>query len=491
MRVERANGPIIVGSGVAGLATAIACFPAPCLVVTGGAVGELTSTRLAQGGLAAAVGSDDSTELHLRDTLAAGAGLCDEDAVRAIIEAGPAAVDWLERVGVRFDTMPDGQLSRGLEGAHSRRRVLHIGGDASGSGLLAVLARVARDLPTVEIREQTRVLRVLTCDGAVTGVLVERDGDRHVLAGSRVVLATGGVGGLFAHTTNPLGSRGQGLALAARAGASLQDLEMVQFHPTALDVGLDPMPLVSEAVRGEGAVLVNDRGETFVDSLAARDVVSRAAWAELTAGRRVLLDARHLRDFAAHFPQIDGLCRAAGLDPRREPLPVRPAAHYHMGGIAAGLDGATDVIGLHAVGECSSTGLHGANRLASNSLLEAVVCARWTAGSVADPAPVEPRTALAAALAARPRFGNSVPLVLRERVEGAVGISRQAATLQRLRDQLVRSLDHDDALVAHLMAHAALARPESRGGQHRTDHPQTLPIARHTSVRLSELEPVS
>lgn len=485
MHVETLGAPVIVGTGLAGLSAAVQLFPSPCLVLGAGAVGEQTSTRLAQGGLAAAVGPDDSTELHLADTLAAGAGLCDEPAARSIVEEGPRTVEWLQRLGVRFDNDVRGRLDLGLEGAHRRRRVLHVDGDGSGAGLLQAMVQAARTMPSIELRPHTRVLRVLADHDGAQGLLVERHGQRQVLATRAVVLATGGLGGLFAHTTNPLGSQGQGLALAARAGAQLRDVEMAQFHPTALDVGIDPMPLVSEAVRGEGAVLVDEAGCQFVESLAPRDVVSRAVWQQLQQGRRVLLDARLVPNFAGHFAQVHGLCRQAGIDPARDLIPVRPAAHYHMGGIETGLDGSTSVPGLYAVGECASTGLHGANRLASNSLLEAVVMGRRVAGAVGQAAVDAPLGdgPLAARLATvAPMVDGPAPAPVRQLCESYAGILRSADGLHRLCRELEGFLDHDDALVAHLVATAALQRRESRGAHQRTDHPATADVAEHTRV---------
>lgn len=505
------DGPLIVGSGLAGLTLALALAPTPCTVATDGDLGDDTSTALAQGGIAAAVGPDDSPARHATDTHAAGAGLCRADAVDAVTGAGPDVVDRLLSLGTRFDTAPDGSPALGLEGAHSQRRILHADGDSSGAELLRVTRDAVRAAPSVRVLTGTRVVRVLTAErtGHVVGALAHRHGRPVVLATDRVVLATGGIGGLYAHTTNPLTSRGQGLALAARAGATLRDVEMVQLHPTALDVGLDPMPLVSEAVRGEGATLVDDTGHLVADPLAARDVVARAVWAVITAGGHVHLDARVVPGFADRFPRITAACRAAGLDPARDPLPVRPAAHYHMGGIRTDLAGRTDVPGLYATGECASTGLHGANRLASNSLLEAAALAPAIAHALRTDTPVggdatgatgaadatdsagaaaahraAARAAVLAARRERPAAGPA-PVDVRGLVDRHAGVVRDATGLRALAAELAPHAAHDDALVGLLLADAALARAESRGGHHRSDHPGTAATARHTLTRLT------
>ncbi|MFH5824765.1 L-aspartate oxidase [Georgenia sp. AZ-5] len=476
--------PVIVGGGLAGLLTAVHLAPLPCVVLTTGGLAEHTSSVLAQGGIAAALDPGDSPLLHALDTLHAGAGLSDPSTAERITAAAPAAVEHLTALGARFDRRPDGVLALGLEAAHSRHRVAHAGGDATGHEVLRAAIAAVRAMPSITVLERTRALRLITDDdGRVAGVVVAADGVPDVIRTDRVVLATGGAGGLFRHTTNPTGSRGQGLSLAARAGAELRDLEMVQFHPTALDVGLDPMPLVSEAVRGEGARLVDAAGDRLLgDDLAPRDVVSRAVFVEIRRGGRVFLDAREVlgAGFAAHFPTVAAACRAAGIDPTRDPVPVRPAAHYLMGGVSVDGRGRTTVPGLWAVGEVASTGLHGANRLASNSLLEAAVCARWVA---ADLAGQEGRR--------RPRPGGpshlprwaAVPAggaeELRTLMSETVGVLRDGAALTRAVDRLAATVARtgpdatDDAtLVALLLATSALRREESRGAHTRTDFPE-------------------
>ncbi len=336
------------------------------------------------------MGEDDDPALHAADTLAAGDGLSDPAVAARIAAAAPAAIAELQRYGVAFDRDAQGRFALGLEAAHGRRRIVHVTGDGTGAAIMRALVAAVAATPSITVVEGLEARRLLVDDRGVSGVLAAGPWSACLLATRRVVLATGGLGGLYAHTTNPLGAIGQGVALAARAGAALCDMEFVQFHPTALAVGLDPMPLVSEAVRGEGAVLVDETGERFMAGqgraeLEPRDVVSRAVAAHIAAGHRVFLDAREAlgADFAAHFPGIAARCRAAGIDPAIQPIPVRPAAHYHMGGIAVDGEGRSTVEGLWACGEAAATGLHGANRLASNSLLEAVVTAGFVADSIA------------------------------------------------------------------------------------------------------------
>src|SRR3954471_20262604 len=388
---EDTDRVLIVGGGIAGLATALHLAPMPVVLLAAAPLGTGASTPWAQGGIAAALGLDDQPESHARDTCEAGAGLSDPAVARRVAEAAPGCIEWLLRKGVPFDRAPDGALALGLEAAHSCQRIVHAHGDGTGRAVLDALIRAVRATPSVTVLENVRVLDLAVESGAVVGVICSKLGREDegtiLLAGRAVVLATGGLGGLYARTTNPLGAVGSGLALAARAGAVLRDLEFVQFHPTAIAVGTDPMPLATEALRGAGAVLVDQHGERFLADvpgreLAPRDVVARAIFAVLARpGGRVFLDARGALGarFPERFPGVAALCRSAGIDPAREPIPVCPAAHYHMGGIRVDEHGRTSVTGLWACGEVAATGLHGANRLASNSLVEALAFARWTA----------------------------------------------------------------------------------------------------------------
>jgi L-aspartate oxidase len=470
--------PVIIGAGLAGLMAALH-MQAPCVVLSRAPLGEQAASAWAQGGLAAAIGADDTPALHLADTLAAGDGLCDTAVARTIIEAGPALVDELARLGARFDRKQDGSLGLGLEAGHGRRRIVHAQGDASGREILRAVIEAARAAPQIDIREGCTATRLLLRDGAVAGVLVTgADGAPFVIPATRVVIATGGLGGLYLHSTNPAGATGQGLVLAARAGAALADLEFVQFHPTALDVGLDPMPLVSEAVRGEGATLIDEHGVRFMAGqgraeLEPRDIVSRAVWQHMQAGHRVFLDARAAlgASFASRFPGIAGSCKAARLDPAAMPIPIRPAAHYHMGGIAVDARGRSTVAGLWACGEAASTGLHGANRLASNSLLEAAVTGQAVGRDIAGTEAGQPRPLSHLVHPAAPAAAP-VRAVLSEHagvLRDAAGLSTAAALLREMAGD--RGQATGPVMLGLMMVTAMLRRQESRGGHARTDFP--------------------
>jgi len=487
--VDSNDRPVVVGAGLAGLMTALHLAPEPVVVLARTPLGSGIASAFAQGGIAAALGDDDDPFLHAADTVAAGDGLADPDVVERITAAAPAAIEELVRRGVVFDRGADGRFLLGLEAAHCRRRIVHAGGDRTGGEIMRALVEAVRRTPSITVLEGVEARRLLVVEGRIAGVLAAGASGPLTLAASRVVIATGGIGGLYRHTTNPLGALGQGVALAARAGALLADMEFVQFHPTALDVGLDPMPLVSEAVRGEGAVLVDETGARFTDELQPRDQVSRAVWRHQAEGHRVFLDARSALGgrFAERFPAIAARCRAAGVDPAREPIPVRPAAHYHMGGIAVDAAGRSSVAGLWACGEAAATGLHGANRLASNSLLEAAACARWVAGSVAGaperrlPLPSLPALPPAAAAGAVRQIMSAGLGVLRDRA----GLSKAIAALRPL--AFAGGAAADAAAVGLVIAVAALAREESRGGHWRSDFPfRASGAARRSKLRLSD-----
>jgi L-aspartate oxidase len=482
---------VVVGAGLGGLATAIELAPRQVLLVSRARLGEDVASAWAQGGLAAAVGADDSPADHAADTHAAGDGLCDPAIVRLVTEAAPGCVERLARLGVAFDAAADGRPLLGREGGHHRRRILHVR-DATGAAITRALVAELRRTPSVTVLEGVEAEDLLLKDGAVAGLAARRGAERLRISASAVVLATGGLGGLYVRTSNPLGARGDGLAMAARAGARFADLEFVQFHPTALDLGADPMPLATEALRGEGAFLVNSLGERFMQGLhpladlAPRDVVARAIFRERAAGRQVFLDARAAlgAGFAERFPTVYAACRAAGVDPATEPMPVAPAAHYHMGGIAVDEDARSSVPGLWAVGEAAATGLHGANRLASNSLLEALVFGERAARDIAA-APARPAGA-AAPLAAERRAPAWDPRALdglRRTMDADVGVERDAAGLVRAvsafaplaAGQGAAPALRNAATAALLVATAALGREESRGGHFRKDFPAHAP----------------
>jgi L-aspartate oxidase len=486
---------LVIGGGVAGLAAAIRLAPLPVTVIAGAKLATGAATAWAQGGIAAAMGDDDRPELHAADTLKAGAGIGDADIARHVTAAAPGIIDWLKRLGASFDRDAAGKIALGLEAAHSRRRIVHARGDGTGRAVLEALIRAARALPTIELIEDGRANDlVLDRDGHIAGVIATRNGQRHFIPAHALILATGGIGGLYRHTTNPLGAVGGGLAIAARAGAVLRDMEFVQFHPTAIALGRDPMPLATEAIRGEGAALVNGKGERFMAEvpgaeLAPRDVVARAIWRELQRGEKVFLDGSSAMGarFPMRFPSVTALCRDLGLDPATTPIPVRPAAHYHMGGIKVDERGRSSLSGLWACGEVAATGFHGANRLASNSLLEALAFADWIA------ADIEGRTG---ASAPRPvELPPSTPLTwpdparltaIRTLMEDGVGVARDEERLTATLGDFAGAAnsegpERDLAVVGLTIAASALSRRESRGGHFREDYPQARPERAHSS----------
>lgn len=497
MRRLRHDGVVVVGAGLAGLTAALAAAPAKVLVLTGAPLNQGCSSAWAQGGLAAALAADDAPELHAADTVAAGAGLVDEAMAQLLAAEGPAAVHALAAVGAPFDRTGDGGFAQSLEAAHSRARVARVKGDQAGREIMNAVTVAAMAARHVEIRAGARLRGLLQdADNRVRGVIAEIAGELVEITARAVVLATGGVGGLYAETTTPAELVGDGLGLAAMAGALIGDPEFVQFHPTAIDIGRDPAPLATEALRGEGAVLVNAAGERFMGryhekaELAPRDVVARAIHAERAAGRGAFLDARAAvgAHFPDEFPGVFAACLGGGVDPRVQPIPVAPACHYHMGGIVTDADGHTTLPGLFAAGECASTGVHGANRLASNSLLEAAVFgarAGRAAGAEVDPATAPRRAPVAPVLPAEALQR------LRKLMSAHAGVVRDAAGLTSLL-LAIEALEHNHgrsaALVAaRLVAACALARTESRGGHFRADaSAQAAP--RRTLVTLAEVD---
>lgn len=490
-RIEH-DGPLIVGGGLAGLSAALEAGPRKTLVVTPAPLLQACSSAWAQGGVAAALSDSDAPALHAADTEAAGAGLVEAEAARLLTGDGRATVEWLASLGAPFDRDAAGGFSVSLEAAHSRARVARVGGDGAGRAILSALVAAARAAPHIEIWEDGRLRGLIQDDeGRVRGALIERAGRMVEVLAPAVVLATGGAGGLFARTTTPASLLGEGMALAWRAGAEILDPEFVQFHPTAMDVGLDPMPLATEALRGEGARLIDGEGRFLLGEAAdadlqSRDVVARAVHAARAEGRGAFLDARTAIgwEFPRAFPAVFAACMRAGLDPRQSPIPVAAAAHYHMGGIAATADGRTSLPGLFAVGECAATGVHGANRLASNSLLEAAAFGRRTGRAAARERATSGRTLASDAPGDLPARDLAL---LRRTLSDEAGVVRDAAGLTRALG-VIAGLERKTPgalplTAARLIAEAALARRESRGGHYRSDYPAAAGTARHTRLR--------
>lgn len=489
--IIRLDAPLVVGAGVAGLSVSLGLRRA--YVVT---TPDMGSTWWAQGGIAAALGADDSPEAHARDTLAAGGGLALAEAVEILTRGGPEAIERLVSLGAEFDRDLEGELLLGREGGHRARRVVHADGDATGAEVMRAFNEAIGDSENVTILDG-RVVDLVKSGTRVAGVILADGKNRQVLTAPAVVMATGGAGRLYSQTTNPVGVNGDGIVVAGRAGARLADLEFVQFHPTALNAGKDPMPLVSEALRGEGAFLVDPQGRRFMDhyhplgDLAPRETVARAIFWQYGHGSSAYLDARSVVNFHERFPTLTAHALSVGIDPAEHLLPVSPAAHYCMGGIDADTFGRTSVEGLWAVGECSSTGAHGANRLSSNSLLEGLVFGARVAVSV-DSSLEEPFRELEA-----PKESLDLPLVagpavdeLRRVMWERVGVVRTGSglldarkTLLDLAPVLRRTIGGRNALeLGLLVILAALRRSESRGGHYRADHPELDPTQAHRAL---------
>ncbi len=507
---------VIIGAGLAGLYTALKLAPEPVTVIAAAPLGEGASSMWAQGGIAAAVGEGDSTDKHAADTIAAGAGIVDETIAHLVAAEAPDCIRDLLSYGVPFDRDLEGHYVLSKEAAHSEKRVVRVSGDRAGAAIMQALIAAVRICPSIRVLEGYEADDLISDNGRVEGVRLIRpggpgNGTYQFVPASAVVLATGGVGALFALTTNPSYAKGEALAMAARAGAVIADAEFVQFHPTAIDAGIDPAPLATEALRGEGATLVNSNGERFMlnispeGELAARDVVARGVFAEIKAGRKVYLDCRSAigARFETAYPTVWAHCQRAGINPITELIPVAPAEHYHMGGIATDARGRTSLAGLWAVGEVASTGLHGANRLASNSLLEAAVFGARVAADIHSVLPagraghfVQPKK-VPGTRPADPALRIAAEAKLRSIMTTYVGVVRLAKGLRTALGDLkvLEATCHGDTvlanmiLTARLITTAALNRKESRGGHYRSDFPDTDPaLAARTFMTIADLD---
>lgn len=498
---------VIVGAGLGALYAALNLAPRAVLLISPDALGQGASSAWAQGGIAAAMAAADSPEAHAADTVRAGAGTVDAAVAASVTAEARTHILDLTAIGTPFDRDAQGDYVLSREAAHGLARVVRVRGDQAGREIMAALIAAVARTPSVQVLEGVMAIGLQVQEGRVTGVAVTAaDGksDPILLQGAAVLLAGGGSGGLYALTTNPPRIRGQVIGMAARAGAVIADAEFVQFHPTAIDIGADPAPLATEALRGEGAVLINRDGVRFMQAvhadaeLAPRDIVARAIFAETQAGRRPMLDTRAAlgAGIVDRFPAVVEACLRGGIDPVIQPIPVAATAHYHMGGIAVSKEGRSSLAGLWACGEASATGLHGANRLASNGLLEALVYGRRAAqdiarglGDAAAPLVVLPL------VPGGQQTNPDLIAQLRQVMTDHVGVIRNAhglkIALRRIAVLEAQALGDAQYLnmtaTASLIAAAALLREESRGAHCRTDFPLAKPeLAQRSSLTLAE-----
>jgi L-aspartate oxidase len=497
------NPILIIGGGLAGLFCALKLAPQPVTILSTAPIGEGASSVWAQGGIAAALADGDTPGKHTADTLIAGAGISDEAMVAGMAHEAPARIHDLLAYGVPFDRDLASRLVQSREAAHSERRIVRVKGDTAGKAIIQALHVAAKAAPSIQVISGVTAQELVLENGRVTGVIVDDAvGTRWRYEASAIVLATGGIGQLYAVTTNPLESCGLGLAIAARAGALIADAEFVQFHPTAIDIGKDPAPLATEALRGDGAILVNGSGSRFMlpihkdAELAPRDIVARAVFAEVAAGRGAFLDAREKIgvEFPAKYPTVYASCVAAGIDPVKDLIPVIPAEHYHMGGIASDARGRTSLAGLWAAGEVACTGVHGANRLASNSLLEAVVFASRI-GEDIGAMKIQMRRICAMRLGGIPPPGEGgLREELRKIMSSRVGVIRNGdglkaaiAAIWQISQDSQSAAQQNMCVAAQLIATSAWLRHESRGGHYRDDYPRAdVGLATRSHITLAQ-----
>ncbi|MBI4053151.1 MAG: L-aspartate oxidase [Candidatus Diapherotrites archaeon] len=497
-------GLLIAGSGLAGLSAAFHASriaPEEKIIVAAKTLPEKSSSFKAQGGIACAFSQNDSPEKLASDTIRVGYGLSDKKAVQILAKEGKGAMEELIGMGLEFDKSLSGEIALGLEAAHSQNRVLHIGGDATGKSLTRFFLSLVKERPNVEVRKNFHLLELLGQKG-VSGALLSENGKQTIVLANAIIIASGGYSSVFSNSTNFSENAGEACAIARRAGARLQDMEFEQFHPTAFRAG-DGMFLVSERVRGEGALLVNSKGERFLENLpgkelAPRDVVARKIFEQISKGEKVFLDVSGIPDFAAKFPSISAGLKERGFRLSGGMIPVEPAAHYSIGGIKSDVDGRTNLQGLFVAGEASCTGLHGANRLASNSLMETIVFGKRAAVSACREKTKKPGAQKnVPAKKASANADNSVVsekiLQLRNAMWLGCGIVRNEPGLKSLLSEIAalqkgffcaqtekEAEFHNMAFACNAIVSCALKRRESRGTHYRSDYPNTAPVARHS-----------
>ena len=478
---------LIIGGGLAGVFCALKLAPHPVAILAPGNIGASGASYWAQGGIAAAVEENDSPEKHTADTIAAGAGLVDPDIALTMTRDARKQIDTLITMGAPFDRHDDGRLSPSQEAAHSYRRIIRVKGDGAGKAVMETLKKQILSTPSIQTIDDFTAQDILTFNGEITGIRGRNTAGAVVdIPCSALVLATGGIGHLYRVTTNPTDACGNGVAMAARAGAIIADAEFVQFHPTAINIHRDPAPLATESLRGEGATIIDQFGDRFLKSvhqkaeLAPRDIVSRAIFAHIAEGYDAFLDCRLISDFRHRFPTVFASCMQASINPENAPIPIAPAAHYHMGGVWTDSNGQTTLKGLWAVGEVASTGVHGANRLASNSLLEALVFSDRVASDILKKELPQNMQ--------KPQYVADKDIIshvdqeiienLRDKMTKNVGVIREASGLVSMMRDInkfngaTQSIEVKNRLMTALLITAsALLRKESRGAHYRSDYP--------------------
>jgi L-aspartate oxidase len=512
--IVNAGDVLIVGAGLAGLFTALKLSPRPVTVLAAAPIGDGASSAWAQGGIAAAISEGDTPQEHAADTIRAGAGIVDTEAAHLIAQQASERIEDLLKLGVPFDKDLEGKLTVGLEAAHSRNRIVHVQGDRAGRAIMEALIAAVRATPSIRVLEGLSAYELALEGDRVAGVFVQPTGNLHptpmLVRARSVVLASGGAGGLYSVTTNPLGVRGEGFAMAARAGAVIADPEFVQFHPTAIAGAMDPAPLATEALRGAGAALIDENGHRFMKAvhadaeLAPRDIVARAIARHLSEGGNVFLDARKSvgSNFPKAFPTVYDNCARVGIDPVSNPIPVAPAMHYHMGGVKVDQRGRSNLPGLWACGEVASTGAHGANRLASNSLLEAIVYGALIADDIKGEIVEGPLLAPSGMPSLAPHRVHPLAIVqeLRGLMTEHAGVVREQSGLVHALSEITRierAASAAPSLVnmvtaAKLITAAALMRTESRGGHFRADFPEARSdFAQRTFITLADANKVA